>query len=87
MAHFGEGDSHWEGVLAVVKHGVGFGFGCGGDNDFEDGAGPVGMNGAIFGWRFVCSEGLARWVKRRTAEEEMAAHAAVSVGLGQVGGV
>ena len=38
MAYFGEGDSHWHGVLAVVEHAAGFGFGCGGDDGFGDGA-------------------------------------------------
>ena len=65
MAHLGEGDSHWYSVLAVVKHGAGFGFGCGGDDDFEDGA--VGMDGAVSWWRFIGGEGLARWIKRWTA--------------------
>ena len=65
MAYFGEGDSHWHGVLAVVEHAAGFGFGCGGDDDFEDGA--VDMDGAVSWWRFIGGEGLARWIKRWTA--------------------
>ena len=56
MAHLGEGDSYRHGVLAVVEHAAGFGFGCEGDDDFQNGA--VGMSCIIFGWRFVGSEGL-----------------------------
>ena len=41
MAHF------MEGVLAVVEHSTGFGFGSGGDDNFKDCA--VGMKGAIVG--------------------------------------
>ena len=81
MALLGEDDSHWYGVLAVVEHATGFG--CGGDDDFWDGA--VGMNCAIFGWWFVGSKGLSHRVSWWVAQEEMAALAAARVALGQVG--
>ena len=62
---------------------AGFGFGCGGNDDFEDGA--VGMNCAICGWQF--SEGLSRRVSWRVAQEEMSTHVAASVVLREVGSV
>jgi hypothetical protein len=68
MAHFGEGHSHWDSILAVVKHAAGLGFGSGGEDDFENGV--VGMDSAVVRWLFVRGVWLSVWVAGRSLRKK-----------------
>ena len=69
MAYFMKGGSHGDGVLAIVEHGISFGFSGRSDDEFEDFA--VCLKCAIVGRRRVGSKILSVQVGGTVAEKEV----------------